>query len=136
MAKLVLTDVTVKINSVDLSANVTQAELAIESDNLETTAFGTNGWRSYVGGLKQANLTLSFQQDYAAGSVDATLWPLLNTLATVVITPAGTAVSASNPSYTMTCLINNVTPINGQVGDLSTFDVTFPVSGAVTRATA
>lgn len=135
MAKLVLTDVTVSVNGTTLSTSVSKAELAIEADDVETTAFGGNGWRTRVGGLKAANLSLSFMQDYAAGSVDATLWPLLNTLGTVVITPNGTAVSATNPSFTCTALINSLTE-GGQVGDLATFDVTWPVSGAVTRATA
>ena len=135
MAKLVLTDVSVTINGTSLSTSVSKAEIAVESDDVETTSFGGSGWRTRVGGLKAANVSLSFMQDYAAASVDATLWPLLNTIGTVVITPAGTAVSATNPSFTFTCLINSLTE-GGQVGDLATFDVTWPVSGAVTRATA
>jgi hypothetical protein len=33
-------------------------------------------------------------------------------------------------------LINSFTPVSGAVGDLSTFSVTFPTTGAVTYATA
>lgn len=135
MAKLVLTDVTVSINGVALSTSVKKAELAIEADDVETTAFGGSGWRSRVGGLKAAKVSLSFLQDYAASSVDATLYPLMGSIGTVVITPAGTAVSATNPSFTFNCLINAITE-GGQVGDLATFDVTWPVTGAITRATA
>lgn len=135
MAKLVLTDVTVTLNGTPLSTSVSKAELAIEADDVETTAFGGNGWRTRVGGLKAANLSLSFMQDYAAASVDSVIWGALNTLGTIVITPNGTAVSATNPSFTCTALINSMTE-GGQVGDLATFDVTWPVSGAVTRATA
>jgi hypothetical protein len=125
----------VTINGTALTTSVGKAELAVESDDVETTAFGGNGWRTRIGGLKAANVSLTFMQDYAAASVDATLWPLLNTLGTIVLTPAGTAVSATNPSFTFTCLINSITE-GGQVGDLATFDVTWPISGAVTRATA
>jgi hypothetical protein len=32
--------------------------------------------------------------------------------------------------------VSQYTPIAGAVGDLATFDVTFPTVGAVTRATA
>ena len=135
MAKLVLTDVNVSINGTSLTTSVSKAELAIEADDVETTAFGGNGWRTRIGGLKAANVSLTFMQDYAAASVDATLYPLLGSIGTVVITPAGTAVSATNPSFSFTCLINSLTE-GGQVGDLATFDVTWPVSGAVTRATA
>jgi len=135
VAKLVLNDMNVTINGTALTTSVGKAELAVESDDVETTAFGGNGWRTRIGGLKAANVSLTFMQDYAAASVDATLWPLLNTLGTIVLTPAGTAVSATNPSFTFTCLINSITE-GGQVGDLATFDVTWPISGAVTRATA
>lgn len=135
MAKLVLTDVNVSINGTALTTSVSKAELALEADDIETTAFGGSGWRSRVGGLKAANVSLTFMQDYAAGAVDATLYPLLGTIGTVVITPAGTAVSATNPSFTFNCLINALTE-GGSVGDLATFDVTWPVTGAVTRATA
>lgn len=136
MAKLVLTDVNVSVNGTALGSSIAQVELAVESDDVETTSFGGNGWRTRVGGLKQANVTLSFMQDYAAGAVDATLWPLLNTIATVVVLPNGSAVGATNPSYTFTALVNSISPVNGAVGDLATFDVTWPVTGSVTRATA
>jgi hypothetical protein len=38
----------------------------------------------------------------------------------VLLQEKGTAVSATNPLYTMTCLVNNTTDINGAVGDLGT----------------
>jgi hypothetical protein len=53
----------------------------------------------------------------------------------VLLQEKGTAVSATNPLYTMTCLINNTTDINGSVSDLAVQDLTFNVSGAVTVAT-
>jgi hypothetical protein len=136
VAKLVLTDVNVSVNGTALTSSIGNAELSIESDDVETTSFGSaGGWRTRIGGLKAANVSLTFMQDYAAGSVDATLFPLLNTIGTIVLTPAGTAVSATNPSFTFNCLINALTE-GGQVGDLATFDVTWPVTGPVTRATA
>ena len=110
-------------------------ELAIESDDVETTAFGST-FRTRVGGLKAANVSLEFHQDFGAASVDATLFPLLNTLATVVIVPTTAAVSATNPSYSATCLVNQYTPFASSVGDLATLSVSWPTSGTVTRGTA
>ena len=52
MPKFVATTVTTTINGVDFSANLAQVELSIESDDVETTAFGSD-WRTRVGGLKQ-----------------------------------------------------------------------------------
>ena len=54
----------------------------------------------------------------------------------MVIKQTSSAVSATNPSYTMTCLINNITPVNGAVGDLSTQSVTWNVSGEILVASA
>lgn len=136
MAKLVLTNAVVKINSVDYSANVNQVEIAVTSDEVDTTAFSSTGWRTVTGGLKSGSVTLSFHNDFAAGALDGALWPLFNTLATVVVLPNGTTAGTSNPSYTFTALVNNLTPISGSVGDLATQNLTWPVSSEITRATA
>jgi len=135
MAKFAATDYVIRINGNDFSNSMNQAELTIEAEDLETTAFG-EGFRTRIGGLKQASVTLQFMQDFAAGSIDAVLNPLVGSIATVVLIPAGTAVSATNPSYTATCLVTQYSPMASSVGDLATFSITWPVSGTVTRATA
>lgn len=135
MAVFVATDYNIKINGTDYSANLTQAELSLEADDVETTTFGST-YRSRIGGLKQGSLNLQFNQDFAASGIDSVLFPLLGTQATVVIKPTSTAVSATNPSYTFNALVTSYTPISGSVGDLATFSVTWPVAGTVTRATA
>ena len=135
MAVFVATDYNIKINGQDYSANLTQAELSLEADDVETTAFGST-YRSRIGGLKQGSLNLQFNQDFAAAGIDSVLFPLLGTAATVVIKPTSTAVSETNPTYTFNALVTSYTPISGSVGDLATFSVTWPVAGTVTRATA
>jgi len=135
MAKFAATDYKITVNGTNFSTNLNSAELSIESDDLETTAFGGE-WRSRIGGLKSGSVTLSFMQDFGAASVDATLYPLLNTLATVVIVPTSGTVSATNPSYTATALVNQYSPFNSSVGDIATLSVSWPVSGTVVRATA
>ena len=136
MAKLVLTDAVVKIGGVDYSANVNQVEIAVSSNEVETTSFASSGWRTVQGGIKSGTVTLSFHNDYAAAGLDDTLWGLLNTSATVVVLPNGTAVGASNPSYTFEALVNNLTPVSGSVGDISVQNISWPINGSVTRATA
>lgn len=135
MAKFVATDYSITVAGTDFSTSLASAELTIESDDVETTAFGSE-WRSRVGGLKQASITLEFHQDFGAAAVDATLFPLLNTLATVVIKPTSGSASATNPSYTAVCLVNQYQPFASSVGDLATLSVTWPVSGSVVRGTA
>jgi hypothetical protein len=136
MAIFVATDFSVSINgSTALASYLTQVELKTSANDITTTAFGST-WVTRVAGLKEGSLTLQFNQDYAVSTVDATLWPLLGTNATVVIKPTSTAVSSSNPAYTAICLVTDLTPVSGQIGDLATFSVTWPTTGTVSRATA
>lgn len=136
MAIFSATDFKVTVNGVNLSDHLNSVELTTDVDEQDDTTFGTNGWRSRRGGLKNGSITLHFFQDFAGSSVDATLWPLLGTTTSVVVTPTSGAVSATNPSYTGSFLVNGLTPIAGNVGDLATHDVTWPAAGAITRATS
>ena len=136
MAKFVATDYKVSINGTDFSQSIAQVNLEISSDDVETTAFGGT-FRTRIGGLKDGTRQLDFMQDFGAGSVDAVLFPLIqnNSLATVVLTPTSGTVSATNPSYTALCLVNQYTPFASSVGDLATLSVSWPTSGTVTRGT-
>ena len=125
----------VKVNSVDLSDHVTSVTLNRSFNELSVTAMGDTG-EKFVKGLETSSVAISFLNDTAATNVLATLQGTWGTSVTVVLQQdKGTATSATNPLYTMSCLINNTTDINGGVGDLGTQDVTWTVNGAVTVAT-
>lgn len=136
MARIVLTNAYVTINSVDVSDHVASVTLNSSIDVVETTAFGTTGGRTRIGGLADNSISLEFHQDYASTSIEATVYPLLGSTTTVVVKPNGSTTSATNPSYTSTVLVSEWTPLNGAVGELATASVTWPVSGAITKATA
>jgi hypothetical protein len=136
LPKFVATDVTVSLNGTAISSSLNSVELNISSDEIDTTTFGASGWKTVIGGLKSGTLRLDFMQDFAAGSIDALLYPLINTIGTVVIKPNGTTTSATNPAYTANVLINNYIPFSSSVGDLASFSVTLPTTGEITRATA
>jgi hypothetical protein len=110
--------------------------LVINAAEVETTDFGSGGWTEIIGGLKSGQVTLDFHNDFGAGGVSALFQNLVGTIGTVELIPNGTAASATNPKYTAEVMINSFTPVSGAVGDLATFSVTFPTSGAVTYATA
>ena len=76
MARIVLTDVAVTINSVDLSDHIASVTLTTSADAVETTAFGQDS-RTRVGGLKDNSVTFDFHQDFSATEVEATIYPLL-----------------------------------------------------------
>lgn len=135
MAKQILKDATVSVGGVALGTSVKSVEISLSADAKETTAFG-DGWVQRVAGLKDGSIKIDFYQDYAASSVEATIFPYFGTLATVIIVPNGGTVSATNPSYTAVCLVNQISPVSGAVGDVATQSVTWPTSGTVVKATS
>lgn len=137
MGKFVATGTTVTLNGSDISGSVARAELVINAAEVDVTDFGSSGWTEIIGGLKSGSVSLDFHHDYGVGAVSALFQDLVGTIGTVTVIAAnGTAASATTPKYTAEVLVNSFTPISGAVGDLSTFSVTFPTTGAVTYATA
>ncbi len=126
---------TLTIGGVDLSDKMTSASLEISYDDVETTSFG-DAVRTRVAGLGDAVLNISFNADFAASEVDATLNGLAGTATAFVFKPTSASVSATNPSYAGSALVTSLTPINAEVGSLSTASVSWPVTGALTRATS
>jgi len=136
MAIFLQNNVGVKINSVDLSDHITSVTLTQNFDELEVTALGDSAHK-FVKGLEASTLTLNFLNDFAAASVQATLQSAYGTTVTAVLLPVkGTAVSATNPLYTVSILINNLTPLNGAVGDISNSSMTFTCNSTVVQTTS
>jgi hypothetical protein len=128
-------DAVLTINSVDLSDHMTSASLEINYDDVETTAFG-DAVRTRIAGLGDATLNITFNQDYASSEVDSTLNGLVGSTTAFVFKSTSSAVSATNPSYAGTVLVTAYTPMSAEVGALSTLSVSWPVTGAITRATS
>lgn len=135
MAVYLNNGVQLTVNSVDLSAYVSSITLNRAFDELEITAMGDAGHK-YVAGLEASSITIDFFNDWATGKVGQTLDTLVGTTTTVTVQPTVGSVSATNPKYTMTVLVNNITPVNGAVGDLATQSVTWNVNGAIAKATS
>ena len=134
MAIFAYKDVSITINSVDLSDKAAGCVLTYEVEAQDATVFGGN--RASIGGIQNNNLEVTFYQDFAAQEVEATIFPLVGTTTTVVVKPASSAVSATNPSYTLTgCYLATHTPINAtEVGTTAPFTLTF-TGGTLTKAT-
>lgn len=135
MAKIVLTDAVITINSVALSSSANSVTLNYEVDSVEVTAFGDNSHK-FQGGLANVSMEVVLMQDFAAASVEATVYGLVGTTTTVKVKPTSAAVSATNPEYTITgAFLAGHTPVAGGVGELSTTTLTF-TGGALAKATA
>jgi hypothetical protein len=135
MAVFLNNKVGVKINSVDLSDLCTAVTINRVFDELEVTAMGDTAHK-FVKGLEASSVTIDFLNDTAAGETLATLQAAWGTTVTAVfLQDKDTAVSATNPLYTVSLLINNTTDINGAVGDIGTQSITFTANSTVAVAT-
>ena len=131
MAVFLNNKVGVKINSVDLSDLVTAVTINRVFDELEVTAMGDSSHK-FVKGLEASTVTIDFLNDTASTKTLATLQAAWGTTVTAIfIQEKGTAVSATNPTYTVSLLVNNTTDINGAVGDIGTQSITFTANSTI-----
>lgn len=135
MAEFVLTDVDVVLNSVDLSDHVKQIRVQYSAEEQDKTAMGDSARRRH-GGLKDFMVELTFNQDFAAGEVDATLFPIVGSVVPIVIKPTSGSVSATNPSYSGNVLVQSYEPLSGSVGDNADASVSLPGDGVLARNTS
>jgi len=135
MAVFMSNGVVLTVNAVDLSNHVTAVTINRSFDELEVTAMGDSGHK-FVKGLEASNIVIDFLNDTATSNVLQTLQAAWGTNVTVTAKQTSAVTSATNPLYTMTCLVNNTTDINGAVGDLSTQSLTLNVSGTIAVSTS
>jgi hypothetical protein len=105
MPKFISTDWKVVVNSVDLSNHAFDVQIANERDQVDVSGFSPTGTREFLPGVKDQGITVSFLNDFAAGSVHATIWPLWEGGSSFVVlvqpdSDAGT--TSSNPTYSGT----------------------------------
>jgi hypothetical protein len=135
MAVFLNNGVVLTVATVDLSDHVTAVTINRSFDELEVTAMGDTGHK-FVKGLEASSITIDFLNDTATAEVLPTLQAAWGTSVVVTVKQTSAVVSASNPLYTMTCLVNNTTDVNGSVADLSTQSVTWNVNGTIAVTTA
>ena len=136
MAVFLNNKVGIKVNSVDLSDHVTSVTLNRTFDELEVTAMGDTAHK-FVKGLEASSVTIDFLNDTAAANVLATLQAAYGTTVTVVLLQEkGTAVSATNPLYTFSVLVNGLTDVNGAVSDISMQSVQWNCNSTVAVTTS
>jgi hypothetical protein len=129
MARIVLTNAQVVFGTTDISQYVTSVTLNTTYDVVETTAFGDTA-RKRVAGLADNSIALEFNQDYATGALEATIYPTLGTAVSMTVRP----VASVSPAYAFSALVSEWTPLGGAVGELATASVTWPISGAITKS--
>ena len=131
MAELVFTDAFVSVDGVTLSSKGTNVAIGLARQMKPQTAFGDTV-ENFLAGLKENDVALEFNQDFAASQVDVTLHTAWDngTGVTVTIRPTSGAVAVGNPQYSASMLLENYQPFSGSVGDEAKASATFkPADG-------
>ena len=114
-----------KIATVNLSDHVTNFQLNRVLDAIEVTAMGDTSHK-FAAGLSADTITVTFLNDRVTGSVLQTLQSAFgSTVAFQAIQDTSAAVGADNVLYSGTIFVDNLTDINGAVGDEGMIDITF-----------
>ena len=135
MAEYCFNDASVNINAVDLSDHVTSLSCSWDLDMLETSAMGTTTGRTYIAGLYNWTVNITFNQDFAATEVDVSLAAIQagGVAVALILRPTSAAKSATNPEWTGNVLLSSYPFLDGSIGDLGTTSVTLQGTGALAR---
>lgn len=127
---LVLNNCTVVADHVTLTTSAKQVDVGITVDQLDGTAFGGNGWREFVQGLKTGSIQITFKQDFNAGGVHYTLYPLFVSGAEfdLRIGPASDSNTITNPVMLCHVRLFEYHFLQGSVGEISENPVTFQMT--------
>jgi hypothetical protein len=126
VAKIVLTNAFVQVNSVTISDHVSEVTIESSRAEVDVTSMGDTSVEILLG-LNDVTITVVVWNDYAAASIDSQMFTLhtTNTPFPVEIRPTNAARSTSNPGYTISALLPTYSPIAGGVGAASSTTLTF-----------
>lgn len=136
MAKKVLLNCYTELSGTDVTSYVAKVELEDTYEEKETTNFGSGGAKEVLGGLESGTLGLTFRNDFSGGSLDSIMWTMRSRTPVTfkVRAEKDSIVSSANPQYSGSVLVNGW-KFGGSVGDVAEVDISYPLSGTVTRST-
>lgn len=145
MSKIVLTNAVITFQALDSNLNPTGAIYDF-SDNIRGIVLSTviaeqditevgQGFKRVIAGLGTNSVNFEFYQDFASNSVEDIIYDWIGTRIQVTIKPLNAPTSTTNPKYEFTALVAEWQPLNAAVGEISTVNVTWPISGPITKLT-
>lgn len=140
MAKIVLTNAYISLASVDISSFCRSVSISTTYETVDTTKVGDTD-RSMIAGIATNSVTLELMNDFASSQLEQLIYPSnaskkLGTSVAMEVRPQNATVTSTNPKYTFNAVITSWSSINASVGSLSTIQVTWPISGAISKATS
>lgn len=141
MAKHVIEDPIITLNSVDLSGRVKKVTFLIGKRPPQNLTAMTDGWEDLVHvDIKKFKASFEFYQDYAASSVYATIKAIydLTTSFTVVVRPTTAARSSTNPEWSGSMLLDGEFPVidASEPGAVNMQPINFLGTGALSFLTS
>ncbi len=132
MAQLVLTDPTVTINTVPLTAFTQSVTITYSRELVDITVMAATT-RARLGGLFDWSMAFEMTQDFAASGPDVTLFSLVGVSTALKVRVTSGAISATNPEYQGNGLLESYPPLQNTIGELATITLNFLANGALTR---
>jgi len=140
MAKIVLTNAYVVFEGTyDFSDLVSSITLSTVHDVLDVTPVQEGIiYKEVIAGVGTNSVQFDFYQDFANNSLEEFFGGVppynvepnrIGTKVSCVVRPINAPKSATNPEYQFEALVNEWTPLNAAVGQLSTVSVNWPISG-------
>jgi len=126
--------VTVIAGSTTISDHVSTVSLNREVEAVTITAMNDTV-QNMIGGVEVSSVSLEIFNDFAAASVNSIFEDAIGTKLAIKLIPVTGTVTATNPSYSMSCLITQWTPISASTDSAMTASVTLPVT-AITKSTS
>jgi len=121
----------VSVNSVDITDHAYSMNIEFTKDELDASTFGSP-FKVTIAGVPDCSITTGLYQDFAAGEVDQTLYPLATGTSSfpVAVKAAAGAISSTNPEFQLAAaLMFNYNPLQGTFGEMSSTEPTFKNAG-------
>lgn len=126
--------VAVIVGTSTISSFVSTVSLNREVEAVTITAMNDTV-QNMIGGIEVSSVSMEIFNDFASASVNSLFEDAIGSKLAIKLIPVTGTVSATNPSYSMSCLITQWTPISGSTDSAALASVTFPVT-ALTKATS
>ncbi len=126
--------VAVIVGTSTISSFVSTVSLNREVEAVTITAMNDTV-QNMIGGIEVSSVSMELFNDFAAASVNSLFEDAVGSKLAIKLIPVTGTVTATNPSYSMSCLITQWTPISGSTDSAALASVTFPVT-ALTKATS
>ena len=130
MATFCLTNPYCMIAATAVTEYVKSVEVTYSKEIKDTTYSGCTG-KARGAGLADWSIKITFNQDYAAGKIDALMHAAVGVSTAIKIRPIDTTIAATNPEYRGNGLLAEYSPIAGAVGDWAETSVTFECADGV-----